>query len=81
MMTDMAVELKEHNIAAISLWPGLVKTETMQDIMEGKYGERLASMVCVIFNLFQSYNMFIRIVIIVIITNHIRNFLPVIQYL
>ena len=54
MMTDMAVELKEHNIAAISLWPGLVKTETMQDIMEGKYGERLASMVCVIFNLFQS---------------------------
>ena len=48
-MTDMAIELKEHNIAAVSLWPGAVKTEAMQDIMEGKYGERLASMVCVIF--------------------------------
>jgi len=27
--SDMAGELKEHNIASVSLWPGPVKTETI----------------------------------------------------
>jgi NAD(P)-dependent dehydrogenase (short-subunit alcohol dehydrogenase family) len=29
MTSDMAFELKDYNVASISLWPGLVKTEKM----------------------------------------------------
>ncbi|XP_031572479.1 dehydrogenase/reductase SDR family member 1-like [Actinia tenebrosa] len=34
MMADMAIELKKSNIAAISLWPGAVKTETITAILQ-----------------------------------------------
>ena len=46
MMADMAVELKKHNVAAISLWPGAVLTELVKDIRDGKYGERAEKTVC-----------------------------------
>jgi len=31
LTSDMAIELKEHNIAAISLYPGLVRTEKIME--------------------------------------------------
>ena len=34
MMQDMAKELKEHNVAAFALWPGIVKTERLQPAIE-----------------------------------------------
>ena len=34
MMQDMGVELKKHNVAAISLWPGPVKTEVIEKFQE-----------------------------------------------
>ncbi|XP_077983420.1 dehydrogenase/reductase SDR family member 1-like [Glandiceps talaboti] len=38
MATDCAKELKEHNIASISLWPGPVKTEVVVDnLTNGKF--------------------------------------------
>lgn len=38
MAADMAVELKDHNVASISLWPGTVKTElVMHNIKEGMF--------------------------------------------
>lgn len=27
MSADMAIELRDHNVTVISLWPGIVKTE------------------------------------------------------
>lgn len=39
MMADMAVELRKHNIAAVSLWPGAVLTEHINDLVSGKQGE------------------------------------------
>lgn len=30
MMQDMGIELKKHNVAAVSLWPGPVKTEVVE---------------------------------------------------
>ena len=46
MMADMAVELKKHNIVAVSLWPGAVLTETITEVKAGKHGERGAKTVC-----------------------------------
>jgi NAD(P)-dependent dehydrogenase (short-subunit alcohol dehydrogenase family) len=46
MAADMAVELKKHNIATVSLWPGAVLTETIKEVKEGKHGELGAKMVC-----------------------------------
>ncbi|CAB4027988.1 Hypothetical predicted protein, partial [Paramuricea clavata] len=40
MMADMAVELRKHNVATVSLWPGLVSTEAISDMKDGKFGER-----------------------------------------
>ncbi|NND83279.1 MAG: SDR family NAD(P)-dependent oxidoreductase [Gammaproteobacteria bacterium] len=34
MMHDMAKELREHNVAALALWPGIVKTERLQPALE-----------------------------------------------
>lgn len=34
MMHDMAKELKEHNVAALAIWPGIVKTERLQPAIE-----------------------------------------------
>ena len=34
MAADMAVELKPHNVACISLWPGAVRTEEIQNAMD-----------------------------------------------
>ena len=31
MASDCAVELKKHNVAMVSIWPGGVKTEKFQD--------------------------------------------------
>merc|ERR1712142_463581 len=31
MTQDTAVELKEHNVAVVGIWPGAVKTESIQD--------------------------------------------------
>ena len=42
MMADMAIELKKHNIAAVSLWPGAVITENINDLISGKHGEDAA---------------------------------------
>ncbi len=46
MMADMAVELKKHNIAAVSLWPGIVLTETVTEVKAGKHGEHGVKAVC-----------------------------------
>ena len=35
----MAVELRKQNVACISLWPGAVKTELIQDLVLDKIGE------------------------------------------
>lgn len=32
MMADIAKELKEHNITAVSFWPGAVATELVTDV-------------------------------------------------
>ena len=34
MAQDMAKELQEHNVAAFSLWPGIVKTERLQPLID-----------------------------------------------
>ena len=37
MAVDCAHELKKHNVACVSLWPGAVQTETiMENIASGK---------------------------------------------
>lgn len=33
LAADMAVELKKHGVAAISLWPGAVQTELVSDMI------------------------------------------------
>ncbi|XP_022100921.1 dehydrogenase/reductase SDR family member 1-like [Acanthaster planci] len=33
MATDCALELRTHNVACVSLWPGIVKTESLMDMM------------------------------------------------
>ena len=33
MAADMAVELRKQNVACISLWPGIVKTDTLTDML------------------------------------------------
>merc|ERR1711894_142324 len=38
MAADCAVELKNHNVAMISLWPGPVKTEYIKENVLGKEG-------------------------------------------
>ena len=35
MAADCAVELKKYNVAMVSLWPGAVKTEKMQESILG----------------------------------------------
>ena len=37
MAADCAMELKKHNVAMISLWPGAVKTEKVQELVLGNY--------------------------------------------
>ena len=39
MAADCAVELKDHNVTMISLWPGPVKTEYIKENVLGKEGE------------------------------------------
>lgn len=34
MAKDCAIELKPHNVAFVSLWPGAVKTELITPLME-----------------------------------------------
>ena len=36
MSQDTAQELRPHNIAVISLWPGAVKTEAKQTVVKGR---------------------------------------------
>jgi len=36
MAVDCGIELKRHNVAVVSLWPGAVKTELVTSIYEGK---------------------------------------------
>ena len=38
MATDCAHELKANNVAMVSLWPGPVKTEFMNEIIEKPAG-------------------------------------------
>ena len=33
MAADMAVELRKDNVACVSLWPGIVKTDTLTDML------------------------------------------------
>ena len=40
MAADMAVELRKQNVACVSLWPGAVKTELVEDLVFGK-GEKV----------------------------------------
>ena len=44
MAADMAVELKKHNIATVSLWPGGALTEFAKEVKEGKHGEYMAEL-------------------------------------
>ena len=39
MAADMAVELKKQNVACVSLWPGPVKTELIQELVLDKAAE------------------------------------------
>lgn len=39
MAADCAVELKEHNVACVSLWPGAVLTELMDDHTQSEEGK------------------------------------------
>jgi len=39
MAADMAVELRKHNVACVSLWPGPVKTELIQELVLDKAAE------------------------------------------
>ena len=43
MAADMAVELRKQNVACISLWPGPVKTELVQDLVLDKVTESTKS--------------------------------------
>jgi len=45
MMFDMAVDLRPHNVAALSIWPGMVRTELVTARWRGQPGgdERLSS--------------------------------------
>jgi len=45
MMADMAVDLRPHGVAALSIWPGLVRTEMVMARWSGQPGgeERLAA--------------------------------------
>jgi dehydrogenase/reductase SDR family protein 1 len=36
MATDCAIDLKKENVAMVSLWPGAVKTEFVQENMSDK---------------------------------------------
>ena len=35
MAADCAVELRKHNVACISLYPGAVRTETIEESLQG----------------------------------------------
>ena len=39
MAADMAVELQKQNVACVSLWPGPVKTELIQELVIDKAAE------------------------------------------
>ena len=39
MAADMAVELRKQNVACVSLWPGPVKTELIQELVLDKAAE------------------------------------------
>ena len=36
MAADCSIELKEHNVAMVSLWPGAVSTETFEEVKHGR---------------------------------------------
>ena len=36
MAVDCAVELRKHNVACVSLWPGAVLTENIKELRAGK---------------------------------------------
>lgn len=39
MAADMAVELRKQNVACVSLWPGPVRTELIQEMVLDKAAE------------------------------------------
>ena len=41
MAADMAVELKEQNVACVSLWPGAVMTENIRDYLNQPQDEKV----------------------------------------
>ena len=41
MAADMAVELKEQNVACVSLWPGAVMTENIRDYLSQPQDEKV----------------------------------------
>lgn len=41
MAADMAVELKEQNVACVSLWPGAVMTENISDYLSQPQDEKV----------------------------------------
>ena len=41
MAADMAVELKEQNVACVSLWPGAVMTENISDYLSQPKDEKV----------------------------------------
>ena len=41
MAADMAVELKEQNVACVSLWPGAVMTENIRDHLSQPQDEKV----------------------------------------
>ena len=40
MTQDTAVELREHNVAVVGIWPGAVKTEAIQDMKDDEMFEQ-----------------------------------------
>ena len=44
MTADMALDLKEHSVAAVSIWPGIVNTELLQTIPPDENGQRILSL-------------------------------------
>ncbi len=54
LAADMAVELKPYNIASVSIWPGIVGTETFLKIAENNSETNTADRISEIFN--EKYN-------------------------
>jgi hypothetical protein len=55
MAADCALELKKHSVAFVSLWPGLVRTEHMENFSGSIAPDKVAgpdAKVCIVYSLY-----------------------------